>query len=282
MSSDWDRESEQQDDEPTSKPDPVLLRLIRRFRDWFEWKYLLWLGIAFVGIALVTLLFDRVIMPFYTKHGEEVTLPNVEFELIEDAESILQENSFRPIIDRENFSKSLPRGTVISQNPAPGATVKTGRRVYLIVSKGEKWITVPDLIGQSERNAQAILRRVELIPGEPEFEFSSMYPKNVVIGQSIMVGDSASIGDTIKYVISLGDIPEFLAVPGLTGKSYDEARKLLLSSGFQLGMVTYQINDDLLPETVIHQSAAADSLIEPSTPIDLIVSAISEKEEQEN
>ena len=282
MSSDFEQEPERQEDSAASKPEPGFIRLIRKFLDWFEWKYLLRLGGAFVGLALITLLFDRIIMPLYTKHGEATTLPNVEFKLIEDATSILEDNGFRPIIDHENFSKSLPKGTVISQNPAPAATVKTGRRVYLTVSKGEKWIGVPDLIGQSERNAEAILRSVELVPGEAEYEFSSMYPKNVVIGQSVMNGDSVSIGETIRFVISLGDIPEFLAVPSLTGKRFDEARKILSSLGFQLGIITYRVNEDLLPKTVIHQSVPPDSLVDPAIIIDLIVSVMSEKKEQGN
>ncbi len=281
MGSDLEKEPEQLED-AASPSDNIIIRLFIRFKNWFEWRYLLHLGIAGVGMALLVLLFDQIIMPFYTKHGEAIILPNVEFELVEDANKILEQNGFRPILDHENFSQTLPKGTVITQNPAPGATVKTGRRVYLTVSKGEKWIGVPDLIGQSERNAEAILRRSELVPGELEYEFSSMYPKNVVIGQSIMSGDSVSIGDTIRFVISLGDIPEFLATPQLTGKSFREARKILVRLGFQLGIINYRVNEDLLPETVMGQSVLADSLIDPSIPIDLVVSKIEDQEEQEN
>ena len=281
MGSDLEKEPEQQQD-AASPSDYIIIRLFIRFKNWFEWKYPLRLGIAVVGMALLVLLFDQIILPIYTKHGEEVILPNVEFEMVEDANKILEQNGFRPILDHENFSKSLPKGTVLTQNPAPGTTVKTGRRVYLVVSKGEKWIGVPDLIGQSERNAEAILRRSELVPGQLEYEFSTMYPKNVVIGQSIMSGDSVTIGDTVRFVISLGDIPEFLAAPQLTGKSFREARKILVRSGFQLGIIIYRVNEDLLPETILGQSIPADSLIDPSTPIDLIVSRIEDQEELEN
>ncbi len=281
MGSDLEKEPGRQKD-AASPSDNIIIRLFIRFKNWFEWKYLLRLGIAAVGMALLVLLFDQIILPIYTKHGEAIILPNVEFKLVEDANKILEQNGFRPIVDHENFSQSLPKGTVITQNPAPGATVKTGRRVYLTVSKGEKWIGVPDLIGQSERNADAILRRSELVPGELEYEFSTMYPRNVVIGQSVISGDSVSIGDTIRFVISLGDIPEFIAAPQLTGKSYEEARKILVRFGFQVGFISYRVNQDLLPETVIGQSIPADSLIDPSTQIDLIVSKIEDQEEQEN
>ncbi|MEE9168213.1 MAG: PASTA domain-containing protein [bacterium] len=278
-------EFEQQDNEAEQEPasEPVgnrWRRWLDAFRDWFEWRYLGWLGIGFAAIALFALLMDQMVMPLYTKQGREVILPNVESELLEDAERILAENGFRVILDHEKYSVSVAKGYVISQNPLPLTVVKTGRRIYLTLSRGEKWVEVPRLVGQSERNAQAILRQVELVPGETEFEFSELYPGGVVFDQSVPYGDSVSVGETIRFVVSLGDIPEDLTVPNVVGKSLEEARRILVRTGMQIGFIAFQDNDDLLPETVIQQSIPPDSLVDVGEFIDLIVSQISENPEE--
>ena len=240
----------------------------------FRWKYLLYLLYAGVGLVVLVLLLDKVIMPLYTKHGREYTMPDVVGRKLEDAQAILKAHHLRPIVDKKVFSTEYPAGTVISQNPIPGSIVKSGRRTYLAVSKGTKLVEVPNLIGGSERDAEIKLRQSGLVPGEKSYEFSSFYPKGVVIAQSVPVGDSIAFGDTVDFVISLGEIPENLTVPNLVGKSLQEAKQILLKMGLQVGMVTYQVNNDLLPETVIHQSVPPDSVVDVGTPIDLVVSVV--------
>lgn len=253
----------------------------RRFRDWFEWVYLVRLVVAMAILFFFTLLMDQIVMPLYTKQGREVILPNVEGLNKEQADSMLTSGGFRVIKDREVNSRTYPPGIVISQNPLPHSTVKRGRRVYLVISKGEKWVGVPQLIGQSERNAQELLRQVELFP-ETEYEFSSLFPKGVVFEQSLPPNDSASVGDTVQFIISLGDIPENLIVPAVIGKSLAEARRILIRTGLQIGSVTRQINDELLPDTVVQQSIPADSLVDVGEPINLIISRITDEGNEED
>lgn len=258
----------------------LLKRGWRRFRDWFEWIHVVRLAAAMAILFFFVLLTDQIVMPLYTKQGKEVILPEVEGLKRGQADSILTEGGFRVIMDREIHSRAIPRGIVISQNPLPQSIVKRGRRIYLTISKGEKWVKVPQLIGQSERNAQELLRQMELVP-ETEYEFSSLFPKGVVYEQSIAPDDSASVGDTVRFIISLGDIPENLIVPAVIGKSLSEARRILIRTGLQIGSVTYQVNDDLLPQTVIQQSIPADSLVDVGEPIDLIISTITDESEED-
>ncbi len=124
------------------------------------------------------------------------------------------------------------------------------------------------------------LRQLELTPGVKSFEFSTTYPKGVIIAQSVAFNDSVAFGDTINYVISLGNIPEKLTVPDLIGKSYEEARRLLQESGLSVGEIVYQVNSDLLPETVIRQSLAAGSSADFGTTINLVLSEIENNGEE--
>ncbi len=250
------------------------------WKDLLQWQYIRWPVATFLAMILLFFLFDKALMPLYTKHGQEIKIPDVTGLSYEEAQKILQDHGFRPILDHKANSTSVETGHIISQSPVPGSIVKSNRRTYLTVSKGEKWVRVPKLVGGSERDAVLQLRQLDLVPGKRMYEFSSFYPKGVVSAQSVPVGDSLSVGDTVDIQISLGDIPENLTVPNLIGKSFEEAKKILSASGFQIGLITYQLNNDLLPETVIRQSLPADNTVDVGASIDLVLSRIEEKNEE--
>ncbi len=253
---------------------------LKFFNSWkkiLQLKYLVRIGYGLLGITLFYLLMDKAVLPIYTKHGEEIRMPDVTNMPFEEAEKILKEKKLRPILDHKVNSMAIPGGYVISQNPLPDAIVKSNRRTYLIVSKGEKWIRVPKLVGGSERDALLKLRQVELVPGRRISQFSSIYPRGVVSNQSIAIGDSARVGDTVDIEISRGDMPMNLTVPKLIGKSLEEAKKILLDGGFEIGLITYRTNNDLLPDTVIQQSVQPESIVDVGTEVDLILSQIEEK-----
>jgi len=247
--------------------------------EWFKWKYTKWLVYLLVAMIVLFLFFNHIVMPIYTKHGNEVKMPNVTKLPFEEADKILKENGFRPILDHEVFSTLVPHGHVIAQNPLADAIVKSNRRTYLTVSKGEEAIRIPRLIGGGERNAVLQLQQLGLVPGERIYEPSSFYLKGVVSDQSIPAGDSVSVGDTVHIQISLGELKDDLAVPNLKGKSFKEAKKILLESGFKIGLISYQVNSDLLPETVIYQSITADSVVSLGSEVDLILSQIEDNNE---
>jgi len=58
---------------------------------------------------------------------------------------------------QQAWSTTVPQGSVISQSPATG-TLFQGGLVTLVVSKGPELVPVPDVIGQQEQPARAILQ----------------------------------------------------------------------------------------------------------------------------
>ena len=235
-------------------------------------KLFLWSAFAFIGLIVFVITCDQVIMPLYVKHGKDVVLPQVVGMQFSKADSLLKKQGFRTILDKEVYSSKYPKGTVAFQNPFPESIVKKGRRVYLTVSKGEKRVAVPKLIGGSERDAELKLRRLGLKVGKKNYEFSTYFPKGVVVNQSVPPNDTLQVGQSVDFTISLGDIPEHFIVPNLVGKSLDEVTYVLLHSGLKVGVVSKEVNNDLLPNTVIRQSVPAGTEVEMGQAIDLVVS----------
>ena len=51
-------------------------------------------------------------------------------------------------------SDTVPKGQVISANPAAGASVPKGSHVQLLVSSGPEQVQVPNVVGQDKAHAR--------------------------------------------------------------------------------------------------------------------------------
>ncbi|MDZ7262777.1 MAG: PASTA domain-containing protein, partial [candidate division KSB1 bacterium] len=211
------------------------------------------------GIFLLLLLCDKVVMPLYTKHNEEVEVPNITQISFDEAETILEKQGFQIVKEAEKYDSHFPPGYVLTQNPEAFSKVKSGRRVYVIVSMGERMVKVPQLIGRSERDAQFILNSLGLVLKDVLYDHSSYYPEGVVSEQSLPKDQEVKVGTEISIMVSLGRFPDRFIVPSLVGKNLNQAKMILTKSGLTLGKVEYQVEPELLPETVISQSLPADA-----------------------
>ncbi len=92
-----------------------------------------------------------------------------------------------------------PRGQVVATDPSPGDSVAEGSTVTVYWSDGPE--TVPDVVGETQRNAERILSEagfgVDVVETTDTTE-----EKGTVIRQSPEGGDEADEGDTITIVVS--------------------------------------------------------------------------------
>jgi serine/threonine-protein kinase len=232
-------------------------------------------AMIFCGICFaLILLADWIVMPIYTKHGETIEVPNVTLMRLEDAKARLQQGNFEVLTAEERFNSQYPAGYVIEQAPRASAKVKGGRRVYLVVSRGERRVQVPALIDRSERDAQLLLERYGLVLGEVYYEYSDYYPEGTISAQSVPVGAEVPQGKRVNITVSAGSVPNEFVVPTVELRPFDEAAKMIRKSGLVVGSVRYEDVGDLLPETVIRQSLEAGTKVDKGAKIDLVVSRL--------
>jgi beta-lactam-binding protein with PASTA domain len=121
--------------------------------------------------------------------------------------------------------------------PEPGTTVRRGWEVRLALSLGPRRITIPDIVGRSERAATITLaeRGIELgaastvsIPEMPE-------------GQVLAQDPAANAADVAspKVTILLGGQAqaEFFVLPSFVGQPLGTVSNTLRSAGFTVGQV---------------------------------------------
>ncbi len=234
-------------------------------------KLLYW----FIGIVLLFVftfvIINNVVMPQYVQHGKTTRVPNVQGLPIQQAIKILEEAGLKPKEADRKQDKNVPIDAVISQNPLPNTEVKFGRGVYLIVSGGEQVVTVPNIRATSIREATFTLERYGLKVGTIQYEPSEEFFENTIIDQVPAAGTKVSIGIPVNIIVSQGRPGEKELVPSLIGKSYTEAEKLILQSGFIVGKVSQQQSFHILPNTVVEQYPRQGELAKKGSPIDVIV-----------
>lgn len=237
-------------------------------------------GVPFLIILLIygtaVVLIDRTIMPYYTRHGAEVEVPDVVEMHVTEADSLLRIHGFRLVVEREQYDWNYPEGTVVNQNPEAFALTKPGRRIYVTLSIGEKLSTMPNLVGKSARDAIFAAQSAGLSLTDDCFgyEYSNYYPEGVVMAQSIPPGTKLRRDTPLHATVSLGTLPHEFTVPNLIGQSLDRAKKIILTSGLEIGEIIFVLREDLLPNTVITQFPEPDIKTERGQLVDLVVSAL--------
>lgn len=90
---------------------------------------------------------------------EKLFVPAITGSTLEAAQIVLGNNGFILGTVNEGFSETVPQGEIISQDPMVNTSMPKGSAVNVLVSKGREIVLsdVPDLVGKTEREAQALL-----------------------------------------------------------------------------------------------------------------------------
>ncbi len=202
---------------------------------------LIFLGFC-IGIFLLFILFDKVIMPAYVHGRENVLVPEVVGMKLEKARRVLNEENLDFQVSSKQFSDKYPKNYVLKQSPSPETNVKSGRIVFLTISKGKDSVQVPYIKGRSFRAAKVLLMRKSLETGDTTQKYSKEFSPGVVISQKVKPGQYAHYGQKIDLVISKG--PEnYIIVPQFTSLKLEESLKLIDELELQRGNIQGMYNN---------------------------------------
>ncbi len=112
-------------------------------------------------------------------------------------------------------------------------------------------VTMPNLVGKSSLDAQAILQGRGLQLKVVDRVYSDL-PANAVARQSPPEGERMKVAQSAHVVLSLG--PQNVTTPSLLGESLRVARIQLPQVGLQLGEVTAFTAPTALSDTVLQQT----------------------------
>jgi RHS repeat-associated protein len=131
-------------------------------------------------------------------------------------------------------------------------------------------IRVPDVVGQTQAQAEATIIAAGLVVGVVTSEFSDTVPAGTVIQQSPSAGTIVVAGTAVDLVVSLGPSA---VVPDVTGLTEAEAGAALGARGLVTGNVTTENSDTVPAGLVIRHSPVADTVVPRGSAVDLVISA---------
>ncbi|WP_084701139.1 Stk1 family PASTA domain-containing Ser/Thr kinase [Streptacidiphilus anmyonensis] len=153
---------------------------------------------------------------------------------------------------KEDFSPTVPKGSVIGTDPGPGAHVRKDTTVTVDVSKGAQRPTVPTVTGKSVNDAISALQQAGLGIGAQRQQGDPTVPAGSVIGTDPAAGAQVAANTPVALIVSSG--PQPVDLPDVTGESVDQATSDLQSAGFQVKVDPNQVFSDQDPGTVAAMS----------------------------
>ena len=238
-------------------------------------QFLIAFGI--VSLALI-LIFDRFIMPSYVRQDKTLIVTDITGKDLNRALIELETEGYKGVVYDTVYTADVNPQTVVDQYPVAGAKVKPGRTIRLKISRSEKLIIVPNLVGQSLRSVEISLQQIGLRIDTVYTEFNPDYPKGTVAWQFPKSGDHIKKGMGLQITVSQGLPPDFFQVPQLFGMSMQNAKALLTKARLKVGKISYKQNEDLVPYTVLDQSIAPGTVLDQTIQVDLVVSILDLKD----
>ncbi len=210
------------------------------------------------GIIIIVVAFIAIMLIKYIDTGDDSTeigkMPKLVRLSYKEVETYYADY-FDLVVESQEYSSEIPAGAIIEQIPAEGKDYIIGNStVKVIVSKGPRMVTIPNVYELDSATAKNILEENEGFHVLITSVFDEKIPKDQVIMTDPERNEKVAYGSTIRMYVSRGPEEQDVKVPECVGYTLDEA-KILLGDKFTIQTMTA---DSLEPEgTVIEQSIPA-------------------------
>lgn len=138
------------------------------------------------------------------KEEEKVKVPDLENMTISEAQATLKTAGLNLVVDKTEYSDSVPADRIISQKPKSDEKLAKGESVHVTMSKGQddKTTVVPNLKGVSVEKAKALLREQGLKLGNVEEREDLSVGPGEVVWQQYNSGNQIKQNSTVDIIVS--------------------------------------------------------------------------------
>jgi serine/threonine-protein kinase len=147
-----------------------------------------------------------------------------------------------------------------------------GSEVEVVVSRGSKYVKIPDLTGKTRLEAELLLEEVGLKLGDILTDTSIEQPENTVIRQ--LPEKNTQIEQGAGVSITLNVMPDdLIKVPNFIGRPFAEVRAELGTLGLSFNKAQSVPNSIYLEGIITDQDPAPSFQVPPGTAMNFIVSS---------
>lgn len=135
--------------------------------------------------------------------SEMVKVPSVIGKTKSSAKSTLESAGFSVTFEYGDYNDSVAADVVTAQSPSAKNKAAKGSTVTVTLSPGQKPITVPNVVGDSQSHAESALAGAGLKYTYADSQYSDTVPAGNVISQT-KSGETVAAGTTITLTLSKG------------------------------------------------------------------------------
>lgn len=229
----------------------------------------------------------------YTRHGQEVTVPDVTGMYIEEARIHLQQAGLGIEVVDSTYNPRVPLGTIVEQNPPINAHTKQGRAIYVVMnSRSMPTVAVPRLLDVSYRQAETTLHslglEIDSVVYQPS-EFPGLVLDVKYRDETVEPLTRLPIGSKLTLVVGENaDENATIYVPQLIGKNLNDAKRVILQNSLIVGAVNFDSEGKPQDQYLVyHQEPAAGKWVAEGSRVTLYMSVdpnkrmVTEEEEEE-
>ncbi len=203
------------------------------------------------------------------KSEETVVVPALKEKEVVYALQMLSDLGLNTRIKSSRYSATVPANHVIAQEPGPGAEIKKGRNVKLVISKGQLSVSTPQVTGLSISQAMIILEENGICPGIRSHSNHADLPTGAIIAQSPPPGVVINRQNCIDLLISSGPYHDAFAMTDLTTLPVEDAILKLEAGKLKLGDISTSATRDVPLNTVASQTPPAGYRVVPGQVVNL-------------
>lgn len=201
-------------------------------------------------------------------HGREVTMPNLVGKKVSEANQLLRSSGLVLRVADRVYS-DLPVNVVVRQTPTAGLLMKVSQQAHVVVSLGQRQLTIPRLAGTTLRISRIEMLRAGLQIGEVSNISIANEPPDTVVMQNPKPGTGAAT-PRVDVLVSQGDRDKAYVMPHLVGLNETDAQHRL-----DLASLRRKVNLVAAPQwphgAVIDQTPVAGSRIAATSAVELTV-----------
>lgn len=229
------------------------------------------LGSLFFLFVLIVGASAYLTLTLIIKSEDTVVVPDLSGKNVVYVLELLTDLGLNTKVKGSEYSADVPENNVIFQEPEPGAEIKKGRDVRIIISKGAKSILMPNLKGLSVRQARIILEENSLRRGEISSTYSNNIKKDEVIAQVPSQGTMITRGEGVDLLVSMGIRPRAYKMPDLIGLSLNSAITMIENMDLVLGEIKTHFHKGKLLNTVVAQEFLSGYHVTQGSTVNLVI-----------
>jgi eukaryotic-like serine/threonine-protein kinase len=192
--------------------------------------------------------------------GQDITIAQQQLDTAKIPYKVLEKAS------------DVDKGLITDQNPGPGEYLAPEATLELTVSSGKQQVSVPDVGGLTDQQAEARIKGAGLVVGDIR-PMDSDKPKDTVVDQKPAAYTMLEIGGKVSIWISQPQGASGQKMPKLFGMNKDDATNLLLSMGVNVNNIKLvSKGSSFVQNIVIGQTPETDTPLDANTQVEIDVS----------